>query len=256
MTDDKSDKPKTPPAVKFGPIWAGVYSRFDEVPVVGPGFMGDIYIERSKQRINRAREDGARFQEHLLPVVVAMVAAGLNRPVVVLDVGGGPGNAYPAVRAALPPSTRLDFHVIENERVCAIGQGIFPPPGISFHEKIPVKLACDVAHIGSALQYIDDWKSFIHGIATVKAPHLLLSDTFAGDIPSFVTGEHYYGSVLPCRFLNLEELVSTVEAEGYRLIMKTEFDRTMLGRRDPLPLEALPPKYRLSYAHHLLFQKA
>jgi hypothetical protein len=40
-----------------------------------------------------------------------------------------------------------------------------------------------------------------------------------------------------------------------RLVLDTEYDRTMLGKRDPLPLDALPEQYRLRYTHHLLFRR-
>ncbi len=60
---------------------------------------------------------------------------------------------------------------------------------------------------------------------------------------------------LPCRFLALDELAGFVAGQGMRLVLDTEYDRTMLGKRDPLPLEALPEQYRLRYTHHLLFRR-
>jgi len=32
-----------------GHIWEGIYDSFDQVPVTGLGFMGDDWIERSRQ---------------------------------------------------------------------------------------------------------------------------------------------------------------------------------------------------------------
>lgn len=216
---------------------------------------GVTWIERSRQRVVNAIEAGARYQESLLPVVAAMVAAELDRPVVVVDIGGGPGNAYPAVKSALPEQTRLEFHVVENERVCELGREIYEKTdAVSFYHELPKGLECDILHLGSVLQYVDDWRGLLKELAEVEAPYFLLSDVFAGDITSFVTGQHYFGSIMPCRFQNIREVISAVADNGYRLVLRTEYDRTMLGKRDPLPLDALPPQFRLRYAHHLLFR--
>ena len=239
-------------------IWKGIYNSFNEVPIKGSGFLSDWNADKAINRTIKAQETGARFQEYLLPAVVAMAydsEESNEQPFIVFDVGGGAGNSFPAVRNALSNSVKLDYRVIDNYRVCSIGRDLYTDSSISFYENIPENKICNVMHVGSALQYIDDYKLFIQELANTKPRYFLFSDVFAGEIPTFVTGEHYFDSVIPFRFFNLSELVTLIEKMGYRLILKTEYDRTMVGQRDPLPLDSLPEIYRLKYSHHLLFKE-
>jgi len=245
---------KTPRFI--GPIWEGVFSNFADVPSAGDGFMTSDWIENSRRRLEAIKTTGCRYQEYLLPAVAATIAAERGRdPLIILDVGGGAGNGYPPLRAAMP-SGSIEFNVVENEQVCKLGRDAFPKISeLKFHTTIPNLPRIDIIHLGSVIQYVDDWKSFIKQLTGLQPDYLLFSDAFTGSVPTFVTAQHFYGLRLPCRFLSLDELKTFVENQCMKLVLDTEYDRTMLGKRDPLPMEALPEQYRLRYTHHLLFRR-
>ena len=239
-----------------GPLWEGIYRDFADVPSVGDGFRTGDWMASSNRRLDAIKGAGCRYQEYLLPAIAAVIATERGKdPLVVLDVGGGPGNGYPPLRAAMP-SGGIDFHVVENEQVCSLGRAAFPSTTeLTFHTSIPRLSDIDIVHLGSVIQYVNDWKSFVKEATDLQSEYLLFSDAFAGHVPTFITAQNFYGMKLPCRFLSLDELVGFVSEQGMHLVLDTEYDRTMLGKRDPLPLDALPEQYRLRYTHHLLFRR-
>lgn len=245
------------PSPQFlGPIWEGIFANFGEVPSAGDGFRTDDWMASSRRRLEAIKSTGCRYQEYLLPAIAATLAAERRKsPLIVLDVGGGPGNGYPTLRAAMPCGA-IEFHVVENEEVCNLGIEAFPATTeLKFHTTIPKLPQIDILHLGSVIQYVDDWKSFLKQLTSLQSDYLLFSDAFAGNVPTFVTAQHFYGLRLPCRFLSIDELTTFVEGQGMQLVLDTEYDRTMLGKRDPLPMEALPEQYRLRYTHHMLFRR-
>jgi len=94
---------------------------------------------------------------------------------------------------------------------------------------------------------------FIKEVTDLHPKYILISDAFAGDIPTFITAQNFYGRKLPFRFLNMVELTEYIENQGFKLILDTEYDRTMLGKRDPLPLDNFQENMQIKYSHHLLF---
>lgn len=145
-----------PPAFS-GPLWEGIYRDFADVPSAGDGFRTGDWMASSRRRLDAIKGAGCRYQEYLLPAIAAVIAAGQDKnPLVVLDVGGGPGNGYPPLRAAMP-SGRIDFHVVENEQVCNLGREAFPDTTeLTFHTSIPRLSGIDIVHLGSFIQYVDD----------------------------------------------------------------------------------------------------
>jgi hypothetical protein len=77
----------------------------------------------------------------------------------------------------------------------------------------------------------------------------------AGDIPSFITTQTYYGKKIRSWFLNIEELIKAVQALDYRLIYKSRYTHEIMGDVGPLPMENFSPQYRLNYGSHLMFER-
>lgn len=254
------DKNKNNIGIFSGPIWEGTYYSFQDVPCTGDAFVEeDKWMESCQRQIQDIQASGCRYQEYLLPVIGAMVANENDKNnknnLVVLDIGGGAGNGYPALKKVLK-SFPMIFNVIENKSICKIGSEIFCGKEVNFFEKIPESLPkVDIAHFGSVIQYVDDWESFIKEVTKIHPKYILISDAFVGNIPTFITAQNFYGRKLAFRFLNIDELIECVENQGFKLILDTEYDRTMLGKRDPLPLGNFPENMQLKYSHHLLFAK-
>ena len=120
---------------------------------------------------------------------------------------------------------------------------------------MPATGKIDLIHAASSLQYIEHWKDLIANFAALKPDYILLSDVFAGSIKSYVSLQNYYESKIPHWFLNLNELLESLNCNGYRLSMKTYVTSRRLNAEDILPMENFPEDSRLTQTLHLLLQK-
>lgn len=249
-----------------GPIWEGVYQNFSDVPVQGPGFDGETWIENSLKRIHALREESiqnaplppiSNYREALLPLLAGMVY-GERRSARILDFGGGIGFTYFQTVYGMPKHDGLEFHIVEREVTCQAGTKFFgdSEKGLFFHSELSsVQPSFDIVHSSSALQYIDDWKQILSSLCALSSQYLLLADVLAGNIPTFVTVQNYYGSRIASRFLNISELLSTVNTLGYQLIYSSKFAPAILGVEQDLPMQNFPDEYRLKQACNLLFKR-
>lgn len=250
-----------------GPIWEGVYQSFNEVPVEGPGFDGDIWIGRSLKRIaelqNEAEENSplpptSNYREALLPLLASIVYSE-QKNVKILDFGGGVGFTYFQTAYGFSHKEEgLEYHIVERESTCQAGRQFFGETykGLSFHSQLPeTEGSFDIVHSGSALQYIDDWKKLISQLCSLSRKYLLLVDVPAGNIPTFVALQNYYGSKIPTRFFNVEEFIAVVDLCGYELMFTSVYLPTILEVQQYLPMQNFEKKYQLKQACNLLFVK-
>jgi putative methyltransferase (TIGR04325 family) len=114
----------------------------------------------------------------------------------------------------------------------------------------------DIVHLGSSLHYIDNWRSLISQLAGYKPTYFLLTDLTAGDIPTFVTAQNYYGAKIPVRFFNITEVLDAMSASGFKLIFKSRFRGTYLDKVQPVPQENFPQELRLGDTCSILLQAA
>ncbi|CUW37983.1 conserved protein of unknown function [Magnetospirillum sp. XM-1] len=246
-------------------IWEGVYDHYDDVEKSGGGFDTDFWRDRNRARIvaelDTLRNSGqlpesAKCRDYVLPVVIAMAAAGRER-FRILDFGGGLGNGFvPALCDVVSPE-RLDYVIVDNDRLCDAGRYLFPeaPAPIFRPDLPPDQERFDLLHLGSVLPYISDWRGLLTRLCGYRPRHVLLSDLLAGDFPAFATAQNCFGDKIPHWFLNLGDVIGQVESQGFRLIFKAPFVGTFLGKQGPLPMDNFPPEYRLQHACHLLFEK-
>lgn len=249
------------------PLWEGVYEKFSEVPIEGPGFSGGDWLENSSEKLAELRSLAAKsgsvsqltgYTESLLPVVAAMVQARSGN-VRILDFGGGLGFSYYQVLQGLPSSAGLEFHINDIEAVCAAGEKMFSnEPQIVFHSSLAdVKdKQFDIVHIGSSLQYIDQWQDQLAQLCKVDPEYVLMANIPAGDIETFATAQNYYSSKIACWFFNVADLNESMSDNGYELVFKSSYFTKVYGVEQPYPLENFEPERRVEYPCMLLFQKA
>lgn len=247
-------------------IWEGVYPHMDQAPECGSGFAGPLWMERTRAKVGEElrlfRENGeipdsAKYRQYVLPVVAALVGHGRDR-LSILDFGGGMGTGYLALMADMAEVNKVDFHVVEMASVCQAGRELFAGgPAPHFHETLPEQPATmDIVHCGSVLQYINDWRGLLSRLAQFRPSHMVLSDLMAGDIDTFATVQNYYGDTIPHWFWNVNDVIDTVHALGYRLLFKAPYVGVFLGEQGPLPMDNFPPERRLRHACHLVFAQA
>ena len=249
------------PTEKSFNVWEGVYRSFDDAPAAGPGFDGDIWLERSLRVARQSIDDigaGRRISHPLIQRNELMVAtaAAKQKPVSILDFGGGPGFGFLALSEAHPEvAKQCEYQIVENAAVCRACSTLFADGVPSFHSQFPKKREFDIVFSASALQYVADWRGIIATLAAYGAPTLILSDIYAGNFPAFVTLQNYYDSRIPHWFLNIDELIAEVGTHGYRISKMSHYDLEILGERGPPPMGNFPENLRVPYALHLLFTK-
>jgi putative methyltransferase (TIGR04325 family) len=244
------------------PIWEGIYKAFTDVPQIGKGFSGEHWVRNSQKKADdlRRKANGeimppaTGFRESILPVIAAMLHSEMGR-VRILDFGGGMGFTYYAVSRSLPDKEGVEFHIVEVEEVCRAGQDFYAgEPGILFHPQLPDG-PFDIVSMGSSLHYIEDWRGILKSLCDYHSPYLLLSDLPAGDIPTYVSAQNYYGSKIPVWFFNVSEVIATVTDLNYRLIFKSAYVSNILGQEQPYPQDNFDLKYRIVYPKILLFRR-
>lgn len=248
------------------PLWEGVYDSFKDVPVAGPGFAGSDWIENSSEKLSNYKSLAGSansipsvigYTESLLPVIAAIVK-GRNKQVKVLDFGGGLGFSFYQTRQALATKENFDLHVVDIEEVCVAGKRLFlDEPQIKFHSSLTdiQTERFDVVHIGSSLQYIEQWQAQLSALCQFDSQYILMANIPAGNIQTFATAQNYYDSKIACWFFNVEDLCKTMLDNGYDLAFKSSYFTKVYGVEQPYPLDNFEPEYRVKYPCMLLFQK-
>jgi len=247
------------------PIWQGVYKDFSEVPAEGPGHSGEQWIKNSLKKIDQLRKLADQpktvplvtaYRESLLPLLSSLVYAETGR-VRILDFGGGLGFTYYQVAGGLPDTAHLEFHIIEMGEVCEAGKVFFQnEPKIFFHAELPTEVnEFDIVHIGSSLQYVEDWRNVMASLCGYQPGYILFTDLPAGDIRTYASSQYYYGSKMPCWFFNVAEVIGAVCENGYGLIFKASYMSRILNEEQPYPQANFSEEYRLGYPGILLFKR-
>ncbi len=247
-------------------IWEGVYDNWDDVPEFkDEAFNSSKWLDTLTKELNVSftnfEESGgvisknALSRDYILSVAAAMIKEN-GRKLKILDFGGGLGSSYFSVLASLHSSDGLEFHVVEGQEVCNIGEELFSNNmNIYFHEEIPVDFGnFDIIHAGRSFQYVDDWQELLSKFITLNPSYLILAGALAGDIKSFVSTQYYYGNKIKVRFLNLKELVDGAEMLGFNLIYKSLHVSKRMGKEGPLMMNNFPNEHQLEFPCQLLFK--
>ena len=257
----------TPPALTefyrrargdFNSPWEGAYKHYRDVPVSGGGYESEAVVAAMAEHTRKLRETLAAGSEPceedgdniLLPLLAAGSAEG--RPVRILDFGGGMGEGYLRLKAAM--AGPVEYHIVELERNCAEGRRLFEGAGdIFFHNALPPGLEkVDIVHINSALQYIEDYAGLLGRLADYRPLYILLVRLSAVEVPTFAAMQkNLEGTRLPYWFFELGEIIRFLGGKGYRLVYKK-------AAAKKYPQDGLPPWQRLPCGRmsNLLFSRA
>lgn len=245
-------------------VWDGIYASFSEVATKSTVFEETVWIEKVVERARQAvlQSGGtaalapvATTSDYALPFVAALTAR-LDKPLRILDFGGGMGTSFLPLTKMLPADQPLDFVIVENSVVCRAGREFFSTDSrIRFREDVPGPTDYyDIIHCGSSLHYVDDWRGMLDRFAAIKPEFLLFADLPAADNRSFVTSQVFHGQRIPVHFLNLEEFVSYVQEGGYEVILKSRYRGYYLDRDADLLTAHFDPDHRLAYLSQLVFR--
>lgn len=227
------------------PVWTGVYDRLADVPRTGAGFDGDVWIRQCEARLAQLRRDPRRAGAELLALLSATFPT--TQPLRVVDFGGGLGFTYVPLADQLGHAD-LAYHVVETAAVCAAGRRAFADdPRIRFSTDLPPG-PFDLAHVSTALQYVDDYAALLSDLTALTPRYLLLASLSIATGATFATAQHNVdGSVIPYWFLGLDEVEDLLRRAGYALRWRSS--------AGPLPAHALPAGRVPATMAHLLFAR-
>ena len=248
-------------------IWDGIYTSFkDAAPsATGLGFNGVHYLERSLnaaqeclQAIKMSKPIPSFYKQRstLLPPLVAMMFENKNK-LRILDFGGGLGIGYMTIVESINNKKlqHVNYHIVEVKEVCEMGRLLFKGKAVTYSSELPSNDKFDLIHSASALQYIEDWPQVLKILCGYGSKYILLSDVFAGSIPSFVSLQNYYDSRICHWFLNLEELNTKILSFGYKIIMRSSVSSKRNGVEDILPMQNFPESHQLEQSLHLMLSR-
>jgi putative methyltransferase (TIGR04325 family) len=206
------------------PTWTGIYDHANLVPPGGDHAREAAWplLARTTSReaiadANAAEEDS----EHRFLGIAAAVACHANGGRLrVLDFGGGLGVGYRYLKAVLSGRVEIDYHIIELDWACVHGTRLFQD-AVRFHRSLPDGLASvDIIYVCETLQYVADWKALLTRLCSYNARLILLADIYTGDFPTYATAQiNIRGYRLPFWFVNLNDLIGTMNASGYGLVL-------------------------------------
>jgi len=172
-----------------------------------------------------------------------------------LQRAGGLGIGYLALLESIPRvQERVDYAIVEVPQICEEGRRLLSGR-VRYVDGFPEGERFDLVDSSSALQYVEDWRGILAALGAHAPEFMLLSDIFAGPVPTYVTLQHYYGSRIPHWFWNLDELLAACAQSGYAPAMKTFAAARRLGVDDTLPMDQFPQTHRLEQSLHLLLQR-
>lgn len=239
-------------------IWDGVYESFAQAPVAGEGFASDAWLtdmERYTRSAVAALQRGGIPenvpQYHALLALLIASVSPLDRPVHVLDFGGGMGIGFANLRRCMTAGLAVDYLIVDNEESCQRGRRLLSDfPSVRFTSELPRDGgSVDVIVLSSVLQFVAEYEKFLRDLAAFRPAYWLFTFLPAGDIPTFASAQlNVPGSVLPVWFFNVRELVEKIETFGYELVFKSALDRLF-------DMSNFPLTHQLPRQCNLLFRR-
>lgn len=256
MKEEKSDN------FSEGKIWDGIYKNFAEandhqIDIRTEVWDNSIWMKKqlsqqneSIHKLNTGKiiSELAVTKEYCLPLILSTMYEKFSE-IRVLDFGGGLGSTYLPLISMLPEDFNFKFTIVENEALCESGNELFKDDKkIQFSAHMPLNEKFDIVHLGSSMQYVENWQELINDFYKMKPRYLIFADLPAGDIETFVTNQNFNGTKIPVRFWNVAEFISETEKFGFKLLMKSRYHSNYLSA-----MKFFPEKYQLNYFSQLIF---
>ena len=163
------------------------------------------------------------------------------------------GKSYLDCLAALDGcDVHIEYHIIDLKPTIEYGMKIFPQDmDVYFHSSITdVYSDLDIIHIGSTLQYIDNYQEFIEKIARLSSKYILITDNFMGNAETFATAQvNVINRRVGCWIFKLSEIIDLFSMNGYQKICSTKNYQPFHH------FDNFSDEYKISDTYNLLFKE-
>jgi len=243
-------------------VWEGVFKSFEEAGGDLDAFDSDIWISKQKDRISEAfkgyKEGSVFSKDYPLVLVVAMLLSKHARTSI-LDLGGGMGMQYLEVLGKVPlAQEKIEYVIVDGETTLQNTPDFMKKfKNLHYHSNLDqVQRRFDVVHIGSTLQYIEDWQGLLGKLIRNYSPkYFIFSDLMVGNVPTFISHQIFYGKKIPHLFLNLGEFIEFLQTLHFKTLFYSKFIHKILNQEEVFPDSALPKIHRLDRSMNLVFYR-
>jgi putative methyltransferase (TIGR04325 family) len=147
---------------------------------------------------------------------------------VVYDFGGGSGWLFELVKNVTTLST---YVVIELPSVIrALAEEVSNSSRIQFKELCEItsefRTPNTLLYANSVWHYLLDDEEILNVVTRISPQYILLDDLQISTDFEYYSLQRYYGTLIPCRFFELSNLIKLVEGCGYRAVSMSEFPKT------------------------------
>lgn len=219
----------------------GNWPKLSDVPS-GPGRYDDDDLASEIARLGLpllaapARKRGDHQGRLILPIVVSQIA---ERPLTVLDFGGGACTGLRFIRAHIPDFNTSGFRyvLVETQAVCWALAGKVTYPGVTIGTEIPAAIDGDlVVNITSVIQYIDNYRSTLRRLAALKPSAIIISLTPFTNDPTFACCQcNMPHKRVASWVFNRAELVSIMAGLGFTVSFAVDYDVAFTHKNAPGP---------------------
>ena len=256
----KPTLPNKPSPLKRN-TFEGVYDRFDQIPGL-THYDSKSSLECLETEIHNKleiHEAGSSLPvahvlsqtTNLLPLLIASVN---NKPIRVLDLGGGGGATYLDILESIQMSN-VEYFVHDLPETMDMGRRIFSKLNykkydIRFVDDWSYIDTLDIVYLGSALQYLPDYQTTLLDLIKMKPKWFLLTDYFMGEYPTYATAQvNMRGRRMAFRVFQLAEIVTTLANDTYQLVYKSTNYQPFHH------FDNFPPECRIKDSCNLLFKR-
>jgi putative methyltransferase (TIGR04325 family) len=247
-----------------GHIWNGMYTSWNEacinanISASGKGaFDSDRWLQRVTQQLFDYRNEYRKFgiaqppRPCNLPLVCALTA-----PNSIIDFGGSSGWCWNYLENNLPRNTIQSYTIVELESVVRYMQNSGMHSGIVSYQTLDDTIGtCDILYVNSVLQYFESNESLFSLIERAAPNYIFLEDIIAKGEKDFFSIQTYYDSVIPYRFIGLENLLKDLSLMGYHEQIRSPYALPVLGIMKPLQMENFSEKFQLRYSLSILLSR-
>jgi len=243
-------------------VWEGVFNNFKEAGGDLDAFESDTWINKQKDKICHhlyQLENVALgvSKDYPLSIVVSMLLSQQDK-VSIMDFGGGMGFQYLELLAKVPlAKEKVMYAIVDGKQTLdALPNQMRMYRNLHFSTTLEMfKNSFDIVHIGSTLQYIENWRELLHNLNHRYQPkYFVFSDLLAGDIPTFTSHQLFYGKKIPHLFLNWNEFANYMSSDlGFLVHFKSKFIHNILNQEDIFPNFGIPPTHQIDRGLNVIF---
>lgn len=211
------------------------------------------WVEKQKNRIRSISEE-IEVSKERNKLLIDEVEKIEKDTVSVLDLGGGFGLSYHPLR--ISTSKKINYNIVEVPRVVDSAASFYEGHReLFFYEKLSsFQNQVDLCYIRTSLQYFKDWKTTLEELCEKEPSRIVLCDTAAGPISTFLTYQYWGDEKIPYWFINSEELIEVIESKGYTCTQK-DISQDITNNKSFEGLKKYPEKNRIKTLLNFVFEK-